>query len=267
MKSQLLVFTCIIATIVGGCNLHSKGGDGPQALLGHVCRKPDGKHYGVADVDRCQPQDTVVSARPSSGLFGLQAKSSINYDTAKKQANSKTLAELANRRAEQERLRKIREAERTAAETRKLKPAVDAYINARTKENQTHEGALWTAAEVLRSQFGGNTNDSWQLARDFIAPKLAEYDTPEWEEKFKGERSYRDTVLETLTEARKQATRRIVADTSVHWESESDPVRIKVVAELKKAFRARVDKLGKTLSPEEARYIIDELDKQIEANL
>lgn len=275
MKSLIAPGAFLLVVLATGCGSQQAG---DKAQLGRVCLKADGRHYGIPDTRKCASTDKQVSTRPSAGVLGLQAESAINFDTAKRQENAKTLAEvarkrahdeaiLANKRAEDDAIRRHEEALKAAAETRRIQPAVDAYIRGRTKENASHEEAVGYAAEALESQFGGHSYENWKQAREYIAPKLLKYDTPEWEEKLKANRRPVDIILETLTEVRKEATKRIVADRNLQWSSESDPKRIYVVGELKKVIGEEVRKLNGTLSPHDIDYLRDQLNKQIDSNL
>lgn len=239
-----------------------------KGLLGRVCLKQDGNHYGIPDSAICTAPDKQVNERPGMGFLGMQARSAINYDTAKKQANDKTIVEIARKKAEEAALKKKEEEEeKAAAEAKRIQPAVDAYIRGRTKENASHSEAVGYAAEVLESEFGGHSYENWKSAREYIEPKLAKYDTPDWEAKLKANRRPVDDILDRLTEIRKQATRRIVADRNLHWDSENDPVRLSVVGQLKGVINEEVQKLSGTLSIQDIEYLKEQLYKQIESNL
>jgi membrane protein involved in colicin uptake len=253
----------LLSALLAGCNTQA---DGVKGLLGRVCLKQDGNHYGIPDSASCAAPDKQVNERPSMGFLGMQARSAINYDTAKKQANDKTIDEIARKKAEEAALKKREEEEKAAAEAKRIQPAVDAYIRGR-KENVSHEGSVGYAAEVLESQFGGHSYEDWRKAREYIAPKLAKYDTPEWEAKLKANRRPVDDILDRLTEVRKQATRRIVADRNLYWDSENDPVRLSVVSELKGVINEEIQKLNLSLNPQDVEYLRDQLNKQIESNL
>jgi hypothetical protein len=266
ISRKVCAVTCLATVALFGCSSQTSGIDRQRILVGLVCVKPDGNHYGIPDTAKCSAPDKQVGIRPGTGFLGLQARRAINFDTAQEQAHAKTMSELTRRNEAQAKADEIKEKQKAIAEEKRIRPAVDAYMRGR-KEGASHEEAVGYAAEVLENQFGGHSYDNWKAAREYIAPQLAKYDSPEWEEKLRKPTRPVDEILDRLTEVRKEATRRIVRDRNLHWDSENDPVRLSVVRELKGVVAQEIRKLEGALSPQDRQYLIDELNKQIESNL
>ncbi|MCP9903120.1 hypothetical protein KBY72_13925 [Cyanobium sp. BA5m-21] len=69
------------------------------AANARVCQKPDGKHYGISDDDRCAPPAKEARSRPDTGFLNTQAGRGMNYDTAKKQGDKKTAEAVKKKEA------------------------------------------------------------------------------------------------------------------------------------------------------------------------
>jgi hypothetical protein len=63
-----------------------------------VCEKPDGKHYGIPDSDKCAAPNKEAKVRPGTGFLGMLAKKAINWDTAAAQGLEKKLEKGVRRR-------------------------------------------------------------------------------------------------------------------------------------------------------------------------
>ena len=68
-----------------------------------VCQKPNGENYGIPNQDKCQPPNKEASTRPDPGFLNSKQGKAINYDTAKRQGQSKTERRSALDRKEAER--------------------------------------------------------------------------------------------------------------------------------------------------------------------
>jgi hypothetical protein len=216
-----------------------------------VCQKPDGKHYGVSDNDRCAPPAKEVSNRPGGGFLNLQAGKGINYDTAKGQGDAKTMA-----KAEKEYLkwRHLGDSHQQAKD-KALRSFPGTWEDIMPKAKGMYERAQSKvkASNVLKQSNEPMVRPGAKTA--VVSP------TP------KSGRSDYEAIVSDLQEARKGIIRSISREAT--WDSESDPRRLEAIREVKALMKPQVDEITKMakFTPEQRRQAWEEISQGIESNL